>query len=70
MLFMNSVTLQDVLSREEAEKKIDYAPSSETPATEAVRLRSQIDELTRQVTDLHDLRFIHFVIDYIIRRQT
>jgi hypothetical protein len=48
--------------------RIEYAPSSETPATEAVRLRSQIDELIRQVTELHNLRFIHFVIDCIIRR--
>lgn len=49
--------------------KVAYAPASSTPTSEAVALRSQIDAATRQVTDLHDLRFILFALDYILARK-
>jgi len=49
--------------------KVAYAPASSTPTSEAISLRSQIDAATRQVTDLHDLRFILFALDYILARK-
>ena len=46
-----------------------YGAYTDSPSSTTVRLRSQIDELTRQVTDPHDLRFVLFVLDYILARE-
>lgn len=46
-----------------------YGAYTDSPSSAAVRLRSQIDELTRQVSDSHDLRFVLFTLEHILARE-
>lgn len=46
-----------------------YGAYTDSPSSTTVRLRSQIDELTRQVSDPHDLRFVLFTLEHILARE-
>lgn len=46
-----------------------YGEYTDSPISAAVRLRTQIDALTRQVSDPHDLRFVLFTLEYILTRE-